>query len=381
MTIPGVGIVAWGAVTTAGVGTPALAEALSNPSWRPEPGLERPDGHPLPVVTCREFNPRDHLPPLVARRLDRPARLLAVAAREAMAAGGDPLPWARTHVGVSVGTFNAGTEALLEVLKEVFLGNPDEAPPAQFPSTVANAAASQLGILEKLTGPNLTFAEKQASGMRAIIEAARLLSSGRATAMVAGGVDEAQWLHAECLDRLGALGDGSGGAPLWGEGAAALLLARDNVVPAKVVLAGWGQASYPADPCRYPESPAPLVGAIGGALNRAGVDATSIDLVVSLADGAPRLAALEQSALLHVFASTRPAAVAVSDRLGEGAFASALRVVVAGLAVSGECLPAWEPPPHLADSGFRTLAATPETALVTAMAGGGSAIAVVLRHP
>lgn len=381
MTIPGVGIVAWGAVTTAGVGVPALAEALANPSWRPNPGLGRPDGEPLPVVTCREFNPRVHLPPLVARRLDRPARLLAVAAREAMAAAGSPLPWARNHVGVSAGTFNAGTDALVAVLKEVFLGSPDEAPPAQFPSTVANAAASQLGILEQLAGPNLTFAEKQASGLRAIIEAARLLATGRTTAMVAGGVDEAQWLHAECLDRLGVLGNGSGSASLWGEGAAALLLACDGAVPAKAVLAGWGQASWPADPCQYPETHAPLVGAIRGALDRAGVDATDIDLVVSLADGSPRLASVEQSALLQVFTATRPAALAVSDRLGQGGFASALRVLVAGLAVSGECQPAWGPPPHLADSGFRTLAEVPGTALITALAGGGSATAVVLRHP
>ena len=75
----------------------------------------------------------------------------------------------------------------------------------QFPSTVANAPASQLAILEKLAGPNVTFAEKQVGGLRALIEAGRLLRHGRADAVIAAAVDEAHWLNAEGYERLGAL--------------------------------------------------------------------------------------------------------------------------------------------------------------------------------
>ena len=83
MSVSSVFVRSTGAVTAAGTGVPALMRALADPAWQPELGLERPDAPPLPVATCRYFSPRDVLPPLVARRLDRPARLLAVAAREA----------------------------------------------------------------------------------------------------------------------------------------------------------------------------------------------------------------------------------------------------------------------------------------------------------
>lgn len=374
-------VVGWGSVTAAGAGVPALRRALEDPSWQPALHLEHPDGPPLPVAVCGDFRPLDHLPPLVARRLDRPSRLLAVAAREALAAAGDPLPWERMTVGVSAGTFNAGTDALLEVLKPVFLGHPGEAPPAQFPSTVANAAASQLGILEKLGGPNVTFAEKQAGGMRALLGAARMLRTARAAAVVAGGVDEAQWLHAECLQRLGVLGSGAGDAPVWGEGAAVLLLTCGHSPSCRAVIRGWGESSCPADPYRYPSDEGPLVRAIADALSRAELAPQDLDLVVSSANGSPELAALEARALCTTFAEDRPAALSITDRLGEGAFSAAVRALVAALAVSGECLPRWPAPPALADSGFSGLSAAPRAALVTAVAGGGSVLAIVVTRP
>lgn len=381
MTGEKVAVVSWGAVTAAGVGTAALCRALEDPSWRPDLTLERPDAPLLPVASCHSFQAREHLPALVARRLDRPSRFFAVAAREALAGVGAPLPWDRLHTGVAAGTFNAGTDALLQVLEPVFLGNPDEAPPAQFPSTVANAAASQLGILEKLGGPNLTFAEKQAGGLRALLVAARLLKTGRAQAMIAGGVDEAQWLYSECLARLGALGDGSGSAPLWGEGAATLLLSRGRTPQPRAILAGWGEGSLPCDPFRYPSRPTPLIQAVEAALSSAKLTPDGLDMVVSLANGSPGLAALELEMLKKALSGRRPAAVAVTDRLGEGSFAATVRALVAALAVSGECLPRWPAPAHLAESGFSNLSKAPVNALVTAQAAGGSALAVVLSRP
>ena len=116
------------------------------------------------------------LPPLVARRLDRPARLLAVAAREALAPARRPAPWPRERIGVSAGTWNAGTSALVEVLRAVFLASPEEAPPPSSPPPWPTPRPASSGILEKLGGPNLTFAEKQVGGLRAIAEAGPLLA-------------------------------------------------------------------------------------------------------------------------------------------------------------------------------------------------------------
>ncbi|OFV82395.1 MAG: hypothetical protein A2Y78_15975 [Acidobacteria bacterium RBG_13_68_16] len=370
-----------GCVSSAGTGVAALAQALADPAWRPRLGIERPDAPSLPVATCREFSTRDVLPPLVARRLDRPARLLAVAAREALHPLGDPLPWPRDRVGVCAGTWNAGTSALLEVLRAVFLASPEEAPPAQFPSTVANAPASQLGILEKLGGPNLTFAEKQVGGLRALAEACRHLSHGRADLVLAGAVDEAEWLNAEVYDRLRTLRTSSRPGMVLAEGAAVLALACEPGPAPLAVLAGWGSASAPTAPCRYPTDPAPLVLACRQALQRAGLAPAEVGLVLSVANGIPGLADLERRALETLLGTHRPPVVATTDRLGEGAVGGALRALIAALAVAGTVRVAWEPPPHLAAAGFPAAAARTRSALVPGLAGGGSSVALVLTAP
>ena len=378
MSRPAVFVLASGAVTAAGTGVPALLQAATDEAWQPEVGLERPDAPPLPVAVCRGFSAREVLPPLVARRLDRPARLLAVAAREALAPLGEPLPWPRERIGVAAATWNAGTSALLEVLRAVFLASPEEAPPAQFPSTVANAPASQLGILEKLGGPNLTVAEKQAGGLRALAEAARMLERGRADAVLACGVDEADWVNAEGYDRLGALRTVGRPGMVLGEGAGVLVLAREPGPAPLAVLAGWGSAGAPAPPHRYPARPEALVDACRGALRRATLAPGDVELAVSLSNGIPALAALELESLQAVLGTHRPAAFSAADRLGEGAFSGTVRALLAAHILAGTATVAWPVPGHLAGAGFRAISGRPRTALVAAAAGGGSAVALVL---
>jgi 3-oxoacyl-[acyl-carrier-protein] synthase II len=380
--VSGLWVCGVGAVTPAGVGVAALVRAIADPAWHQTDELERPGGSPLPVLACRDFVPRDHLPPLVARRLDRPARLLAVAAREALAAEGGELRWPRERVGVAAGTWNAGSEAMFEVVRTVLTVAPDEAPPMLFPSTVANAAASQLGILEKLAGPNLTCTEKQVSGLRAIVEAGRLLRRGRADAMVACGVDEAHWTYVEAHERLRALRSAQRAGTVPGEGAVALLLAGAPGAQPLGRVAGWGAASAPAPPHRYPDTPAPLVAAGAAALERAGLRPDDVGLVVSLANGLPELERLETRALEELLGRHRPAALAVTDRLGEGGHAAAARALAAVLAVSGRLPAVWPAPAHLAAAGFPTLAGrTPRVVLVPALSMGGSALAVVVAAP
>lgn len=374
-------IVTVGAVTCAGVGVEPLAAALADSGFAPSVGLDRPDAEPLPVARCHTFDPRAHLPPLVARRLDRPARLLAVAAREALASLGETLPWPTDRVGICAGTWNAGTAPLVEVLRTVFTVAPDEAPPAQFPSTVANAPASQLGILESLGGPNLTFFEKQVGGARAVAEGARLLARSRADAVVACGVDEAQWLNAEGYARLRALaGDGRPGM-LLAEGAAVLVLEPQAARRPLAVLAGTGSWAVPCATHLYPTSPEPVRVACEKALAEARIQPREIDLVVAMDNGSPTLGALEVTALLDLFGSHRPALVAPAARLGEGAFAAALRILIAALVVGGRATVAWPAPTRLAEAGFASCRATHNAALVCSLAAGGSAVAAVVTRP
>jgi 3-oxoacyl-(acyl-carrier-protein) synthase len=250
-----------------------------------------------------------------------------------------------------------------------------------FPNSVANAPASQVGILEGLQGANLTFFEKQGGGLRALLEARQLVATGRVEAMLAGGVDEAQWLNAECFSRLQALAAPSRPGFTLGEGAALGLVAADG----PVVLAGAGAASEPCPPHLYPTQGQAILRACQKALAQAGLSPRDVDLVVSLANGSPPLEALEKQVLLTLFAQHRPAVLGeVSQRLGEGAFSSALRLVVAALVLAERLPVAWPAPRHLAQEGFASLAeasAPAKTALVTALAGGGSALAVVLATP
>lgn len=371
---------ALGIVSHAGVGVDRLVHALADPAWAPAFRLDRPDAPPLPVAACNDFSAKDHLPPMVARRLDRSSRLLAVAGREALAGGGGA-PADRDRLGITAGTFTAGTEALVEVLRVVFLTSPGEAPPLQFPSTVANAPASQFAILEKLGGPNLTYAEKQAGGLRAIAEAARLLAGDRADAVIAGGVDEGQWLFAEGFDRLGILRRPGRPGMALGEGAAVVHLGRDPGPRPVARLAGAGSAGEVAPPHLYPASARALLTASRQALQAAALEPGDVDLVMSGANGIPALDRLERTAWQELFAGHRPAAVAVSDRLGDGAFGGASRAVVAALLVGGRARAAWPVPAHLADLASAIAPATPRVALVTAQAGGGSAVALVLTAP
>lgn len=369
-----------GVVSSAGVGVDRFVAALRDPAWYPQVGLDRPDAPPLSVAMCKDFSAKDHLPPLVARRLDRPARLLAVAAREALRNSGG-LPEDRDRIGVTAGTWTAGTEALVEVLRAVFLASPDEAPPMQFPSTVANAPASQLALLEKLGGPNLTFAEKQIGGLRAIAEASRLLACRRADAVIAGGVDEGQWLYAEGIDRLGSLRRSGRPGMVLGEGAAVLLLDRDPGPAPYARFLGSSSAGAVAPPYLYPDSAEALLTACRQALRAAEATPAEVDLVVSCANGLPTLDRLERSAWCELFGGHRPAAVAISDRLGDGAFGGAARAVVAALVLSGRTAAAWGVPPHLVDLASAYPETAPRVALVAGQAGGGSAVAIVLTAP
>lgn len=367
-----------GAVTAAGTGISALARALADPDWRPVIGLDRPDAEPLPVAACREFTAQGHLPPLVARRLDRPARFLAVAAREALASLGDPLAFERDRVGVCAGTWNAGTEAFLEMLRVVFQTAPDQAPPMLFPSTVCNAPASQLGILERLGGPNVTLFQKQIGGIQAVVECGRLMRRGRADAMLACGVDEAFWLYAEGLDRFHLLPRQGRPGMLLGEGAASLAVTARPEPRALARVAGWGSASTPTAPYLYPPDGDGLRAACTAALANAGVEVADVDLLVSAANGLPTLARIEARAMAGLFGARTPAAIAPTERLGEGGFAGTVRTLIGVLAVCGEAQPAWAPPAHLAGLGCRSLADRPRTVLISGLAGGGAAIALVL---
>src|SRR5262249_19598300 len=121
---------------------------------------------------------------------------------------------------------------------------PEYASPLDFSNTVINAAAGQVAIWHSLRGVNSTIAAGAAAGLHAIGYATRLIRTGRAPALVAGGAEELcfesflGFLNAGLLTREDAPGahvpfDARRSGCALGEGAAFLVLEDEAYASAR----------------------------------------------------------------------------------------------------------------------------------------------------
>src|SRR6266581_3482579 len=74
----------------------------------------------------------------------------------------------RDDVGVALGTFTAGLDSLVEYLDGLTNHGPTGVPAILFSNTVSNAPASLAAIEFRLRGPNVTFNQREASGLAAL---------------------------------------------------------------------------------------------------------------------------------------------------------------------------------------------------------------------
>jgi len=122
-------------------------------------------------------------------------RALADAALEVPADPGEPRRDVGIVLGTAFGCFLTNAAFQQRLAAEGMPG----ASPRLFAATVSNAAAGELAIACRLGGPLLTVSAGGASGLVALAEAVELVRHGRATAVVAGGMDAsdpplARWL-------------------------------------------------------------------------------------------------------------------------------------------------------------------------------------------
>ena len=91
-----------------------------------------------------------------------------------------------------------------------------------------------------------------------------------------------------------------------------------------------------------------------------------------------KLAALGSVFAAVVLVSLKVFLAAATGSLGvlSEALHSGLDLIAAVLTLAGRAHLAWGPPAHLAGAGFPAPASRPRTALVSGLAGGGSAIAL-----
>jgi 3-oxoacyl-[acyl-carrier-protein] synthase II len=155
--------------------------------------ITRFDAAELPVriaAEVRGFDPVTELGPKRARRTARFAQLAIVAAREAMSNAGLELAGeAANRAGVIIHTALGGLpETEANVLGMAAHGM-REVSPYWVPSMISNMAACEVAIDQGLHGPVSASALACASGTAALLDARRLILTGEADVVLAGGTD------------------------------------------------------------------------------------------------------------------------------------------------------------------------------------------------
>ncbi len=206
-----------------------------------------------------------------ARRLSRICRLTLAACLLAMRdAGLEGGPGLGIVVGTEYGDFRSSEEFASGFLRR----GPAGLSPMLFPNTVMNTMASVTAIAIGAKAPSVTVNQPTIAGDLAVARGARLIVSGRARAVMAGGVDEICEPVYRRLAEMSALspmrrGPSAGApegcrpfatdhnGPVLGEGATFLALeeldsarARGARILAELVGAAWG--NLPAAPHTAP---------------------------------------------------------------------------------------------------------------------------------
>lgn len=323
------------------------------------------------VARCDGFTPQPEIPPMKARRLDRGSQFAIIACSQAIAEAGYDISAAPERIGIALGTGSAGAGALTEFLRVLLTESPEAAPPFHFPNTVANAPASQVSIELQIFGPNVTITQKDPSALNALLFSSLAIGSGRADAMLAGGVDEWNAVYAMGFDRVGALrGEKRRSGIVQGEGGFAALLeseesARQRRARPLAILAGIAVTGFPSEPYRFAPDTRAIERAVRGALEDAGVTPAEIGLWLPSRNGVSEMDRAEEAVMRVIFGEP-PRAISVKDAIGEMAASGGGQLVAACRAVAD---PEGPFPKQI----------RPRRALINSFGAGGNFLAAVIE--
>lgn len=150
------------------------------------------DASALPTRIAGEVRGFDPVASLGAKRTHRSARfsqLAIVAAREAVADAGLELEPVADRTAVAVGSAVAATPEAERNIVALHTEGPKAVSPFYVASTIPNMAACEVSIDLGVHGPVTATALACATGTYALLEARRLIVSGEADVVVAGGAD------------------------------------------------------------------------------------------------------------------------------------------------------------------------------------------------
>ncbi len=197
-----------GCISCFGIGHRSFADAITAGASgiRPISTFDTSGCRSHCAATIDGFDPAAFIAPLKLRRIDAVGRLALACARlliddAALAIGSG----GTDDVGVSLGTYTAGLDSTVEYLQGLTRYGPGGVPALLFSNTVSNAPASLCAIEHGLRGPNVTFNQREASSLAALVYAAGIIGDGRVAAMLSGGTDRLEETFFKVHDRFRAL--------------------------------------------------------------------------------------------------------------------------------------------------------------------------------
>ncbi len=280
-----------GAVTPLGVGARTLHERWSAGAC----GVVDGEG------ACADFDPREFLSAKEVRRADRFTQLALASSQEALADAGwgsgedgqAELPYDPRRIGCVLGTGIGGIRTLVDGQDTLRERGGQYVSPLSVPLMMSNAGAGALSMAHGLRGPSFAVSSACASGAHAIGSALRMLQTGEADAVIAGGSEAGLTPLARAafsaLDALSKEGisrpfDARRDGFVMGEGAAVLVLERQDLAQARGArvlgtIRGYGASSDAHHLTAPREDGAGQADAMTAALADAGVAPEQIDYV------------------------------------------------------------------------------------------------------
>lgn len=127
-----------------------------------------------------------------SRRMDTFIQYAVAAAQDAIKDSGIEITDENAHrCGTSIGSGIGGLGIIGDNHAVYYKSGPRKISPFFVPATIINMAAGHVSILHNLQGPNIALATACSTGTHSIGFAARLIQSGDADVMVAGGAERA----------------------------------------------------------------------------------------------------------------------------------------------------------------------------------------------
>ncbi len=140
---------------------------------------------------AKDFDPTQLIEHRQARRMDRFAQLIVVAARQAEADAGLEIEKESDRVGASVATAMGGLQAFQDCCDTLIERGPGRVSPFSLPSIIPNMGAAWVSIELGTRGPLSSQCTACAASQMAIGEGVDAIRLGRAEVMFCGGSDAA----------------------------------------------------------------------------------------------------------------------------------------------------------------------------------------------